>query len=246
MGRDRRTGGTVDCNLSSKLRRNIHERGCLAALARLGRWVCPVPPVRHLETLDHRAHRPHGHAAGCDAGRRAGGPVRRSRVDCPGRPVTWSSDVNTAEQIIEKATQTGLTVTTAESCTGGKVAAALTDVAGSSAVFERGFVTYSNAAKAEMLGVLTATLDAHGAVSEDVVREMALGARAAARADVAVAISGIAGPGGSEFKPEGRVCYGLASAAGVITETVEHGAIGRAEVRAAATKHALDLILSAL
>jgi len=119
-------------------------------------------------------------------------------------------------------------------------------VAGSSAVFERGFVTYSNAAKAEMLGVLTATLDAHGAVSEDVVREMALGARAAARADVAVAISGIAGPGGSEFKPEGRVCYGLASAAGVITETVEHGAIGRAEVRAAATKHALELILSAL
>ena len=154
--------------------------------------------------------------------------------------------MNTAEQIIEKATQTGLTVTTAESCTGGKVAAALTDVAGSSAVFERGFVTYSNAAKAEMLGVLTATLDAHGAVSEDVVREMALGARAAARADVAVAISGIAGPGGSEFKPEGRGCYGLASAAGVITETVEHGAIGRAEVRAAATKHALELILSAL
>ena len=154
--------------------------------------------------------------------------------------------MNTAEQIIEKATQTGLTVTTAESCTGGKVAAALTDVADSSAVFERGFVTYSNAAKAEMLGVLTATLDAHGAVSEDVVREMALGARAAARADVAVAISGIAGPGGSEFKPEGRVCYGLASAAGVITETVEHGAIGRAEVRAAATKHALELILSAL
>lgn len=154
--------------------------------------------------------------------------------------------MNIAEQIIEKAAQTGMTVTTAESCTGGKVAAALTDVAGSSAVFERGFVTYSNAAKAEMLGVLTATLEAHGAVSEEVVREMALGARAAARADVAVAISGIAGPGGSEFKPEGRVCYGLASAAGVITETVEHGAIGRAQVRAAATKHALELILSAL
>ncbi|KHQ53736.1 CinA family protein [Mameliella alba] len=151
-----------------------------------------------------------------------------------------------AIQIIEKASESGIKVTTAESCTGGMVAAALTDIAGSSAVFERGFVTYSNAAKTEMLGVLPATLEAHGAVSEEVVREMALGARAAARADVAVAISGIAGPGGSEFKPEGRVCYGLASATGVITETIEHGAIGRAEVRAAATKHALDLILSAL
>ncbi|WP_342448850.1 CinA family protein [Mameliella alba] len=151
-----------------------------------------------------------------------------------------------ARQVIEKASESGVSVTTAESCTGGMVAAALTDISGSSAVFERGFVTYSNAAKTEMLGVLPATLEAHGAVSEEVVREMALGARAAARADVAVAISGIAGPGGSEFKPEGRVCYGLASATGVITETIEHGAIGRAEVRAAATKHALDLILSAL
>ncbi|MDD9732510.1 nicotinamide-nucleotide amidohydrolase family protein [Mameliella sp. AT18] len=151
-----------------------------------------------------------------------------------------------ASQVIEKASESGVSVTTAESCTGGMVAAALTDIAGSSAVFERGFVTYSNAAKTEMLGVLPATLEAHGAVSEEVVREMALGARVAARADVAVAISGIAGPGGSEFKPEGRVCYGLASATGVITETIEHGAIGRAEVRAAATKHALDLILSAL
>lgn len=151
-----------------------------------------------------------------------------------------------SRQVIEKASESGVSVTTAESCTGGMVAAALTDIAGSSAVFERGFVTYSNAAKTEMLGVLPATLEAHGAVSEEVVREMALGARAAARADVAVAISGIAGPGGSEFKPEGRVCYGLASATGVISETIEHGAIGRAEVRAAATKHALDLILSAL
>ncbi|MBV6638075.1 MAG: nicotinamide-nucleotide amidohydrolase family protein, partial [Mameliella sp.] len=103
-----------------------------------------------------------------------------------------------ARQIIEKASESGEKITTAESCTGGMVAAALTDIAGSSAVFERGFVTYSNAAKTEMLGVVPATLEAHGAVSEEVVREMALGARAAARADVAVAISGIAGPGGSE------------------------------------------------
>ncbi|WP_306043600.1 CinA family protein [Mameliella sp. MMSF_3455] len=154
--------------------------------------------------------------------------------------------MSTAKQIIEKAAERNLKITTAESCTGGMVSAALTDIAGSSAAFERGFVTYSNDAKAEMLGVLPATLDVHGAVSEEVVREMALGARTAARADVAVAISGIAGPGGSEFKPEGRVCYGLANANGVTTQTIEHGAIGRAEVRAAATQHALELILSAL
>ncbi|WP_421904376.1 CinA family protein [Mameliella sp.] len=154
--------------------------------------------------------------------------------------------MSTAKQIIEKAAERNLKITTAESCTGGMVSAALTDIAGSSAAFERGFVTYSNDAKAEMLEVLPATLDVHGAVSEEVVREMALGARTAARADVAVAVSGIAGPGGSEFKPEGRVCYGLANANGVTTQTIEHGAIGRAEVRAAATQHALELILSAL
>ncbi|MGP6085636.1 CinA family protein [Antarctobacter jejuensis] len=151
-----------------------------------------------------------------------------------------------AEQILETAMERGMTVTCGESCTGGKVAAAITDVAGSSNIFERGFVTYSNAAKSDMLGVLPETLQAHGAVSEEVAREMALGARKAAGADVAVAISGIAGPGGSEFKPEGRVCYGLADARGVRTETVEHGALGRAQVRTAATEHALRLILSAL
>tara|TARA_R100000750_G_scaffold21581_1_gene14190 strand:- start:822 stop:1289 length:468 start_codon:yes stop_codon:yes gene_type:complete len=154
--------------------------------------------------------------------------------------------VTIAQHIVEKATQTGQTVTTAESCTGGMVAAAITDIAGSSAAFERGFVTYSNLAKTEMLGVSPATLEAHGAVSEEVVREMAMGARGAARADVAVAISGIAGPGGSEFKPEGRVCYGLATANGVTTQTIDHGALGRAEVRAAARDHALRLLMSGL
>ncbi|WP_417208236.1 CinA family protein [Antarctobacter sp.] len=154
--------------------------------------------------------------------------------------------MTTARQIVETAIRTGQTVTTAESCTGGKVAAAITDIAGSSAAFERGFVTYSNRAKTEMLGVSPATLEAHGAVSEAVVAEMAVGARASAGADVAVAISGIAGPGGSEFKPEGRVCYGLATAKGVTTQTIEHGALGRAEVRKAATEHALHLLISGL
>ncbi|WP_425102108.1 CinA family protein [Tropicibacter sp. S64] len=151
-----------------------------------------------------------------------------------------------AKTLLQKALAAGKTVTTAESCTGGKVAAAITDIAGSSAIFERGFVTYSNIAKQEMLGVAAATLEAHGAVSEEVAREMALGALSRAKADVAVAISGIAGPGGSEFKPEGRVCYACATTEGVTTQTIEHGALGRAEVRQAATQEALRLLISGL
>ncbi|ETX27280.1 competence damage-inducible protein A [Roseivivax isoporae LMG 25204] len=151
-----------------------------------------------------------------------------------------------AAAIVAAATARGATITTAESCTGGMVAAAITDIAGSSAVFERGFVTYSNVAKTEMLGVAPSTLDAHGAVSEEVCREMAEGARQEAGATLAIAISGIAGPGGSEYKPEGRVCFGIATAAGVHTETVEYGAPGRAEVRRQATRHALDMVRDAL
>jgi nicotinamide-nucleotide amidase len=152
-----------------------------------------------------------------------------------------------AEEVLKRARFWGLTIATAESCTGGMVAAALTDVPGSSDVFDRGFVTYSNAAKVQMLGVSPDTLAAHGAVSEPVVREMAEGARAAAGVGLAVAISGIAGPGGSETKPEGRVCYAVAKA-GMPTwaETVDHGAIGRAKVRRAATDHALALLLHAM
>ncbi|MFN3642174.1 MAG: CinA family protein [Gemmobacter sp.] len=152
-----------------------------------------------------------------------------------------------AAAILERARAAGATIATAESCTGGLVAAALTDIAGSSAAFDRGFVTYSNAAKVAMLGVAPATLAAHGAVSERVAAEMAAGARAAAGATVAVAVTGIAGPGGSAFKPEGRVCYALAMAGRATwSETVDHGALGRAQVRAAATRHALMLLRDAL
>lgn len=150
-----------------------------------------------------------------------------------------------SEQLLALATDKHLTVTTAESCTGGMVAAAITDIAGSSAIFERGFVTYSNKAKHDMLGVRTETLDAFGAVSEEVAREMAEGARLAAHADIAVAISGIAGPGGSEFKPEGRVCFGWSSIQGTGSETIEFGAIGRDKVRQASTEHALHKLLNA-
>jgi nicotinamide-nucleotide amidase len=148
--------------------------------------------------------------------------------------------------LLEKARTLNVRIATAESCTGGMVAAALTDVAGSSDVFDRGFVTYSNAAKVEMLGVSEATLAAQGAVSEPVAREMATGALAQSKAGLAVSVTGIAGPGGSEFKPEGRVCFGVATRDSVRTETVEFGALGRAKVRKAATEHALQLLAAAL
>lgn len=151
-----------------------------------------------------------------------------------------------AARLLQAARDKGVRIAAAESCTGGLIMAALTDIAGSSDVVDRGFVTYSNAAKYEMLGVRAATLDQHGAVSEQVAAEMAQGALARSDAGLAVAVTGIAGPGGSEFKPEGRVCFGLASAEGTRTETVEFGAIGRAEVRRATVAHALDMMLHAL
>ncbi len=151
-----------------------------------------------------------------------------------------------AETLLARARAAGVNLATAESCTGGLLAGAITEVAGASDIFERGFVTYSNAAKREMLGVLAETLEAHGAVSEPVAREMAEGARRAAGAGMAVSVTGIAGPGGSEHKPEGRVCFGLASGAGCETVTMEFGALGRSAVRAASVEYALDLLLGAL
>jgi nicotinamide-nucleotide amidase len=151
-----------------------------------------------------------------------------------------------AAQILQTARSLGLRIATAESCTGGMVAVALTDLAGSSDVFDRGFVTYSNEAKVQMLGVSHKTLSDHGAVSEPVACEMAEGALAHSNANLAVAITGIAGPGGSQFKPEGRVCFALATSAGVLAQTVEFGPLGRDAVRLAARDHALALILRAL
>lgn len=155
-----------------------------------------------------------------------------------------------AATLLALARQKGALIATAESCTGGMVAAALTDVPGSSDVFDRGFVTYSNAAKIDMLGVSPATLAAHGAVSEAVAAEMAAGALTHSQATLAIAITGIAGPGGSEHKPEGRVCFGL-SAEGYPprTRTIDFGPRGRAAVREAARDHALEWLadhLSAL
>ena len=140
----------------------------------------------------------------------------------------------------------GLTVATAESCTGGLVAAALTEVPGSSAVVLGGIVSYSNGLKVDLLGVPEAVLARVGAVSEEVAAGMAAGARARTGADIAVSITGIAGPGGSEYKPEGRVCFGLATAAGVTTLTREFGARGRAAVRSASVDEALAMLTRAI
>ncbi|WP_108481948.1 CinA family protein [Oceaniglobus ichthyenteri] len=148
-----------------------------------------------------------------------------------------------ARQLVEIAIETGIMIATAESCTGGGITAAITDIAGSSAVLDRGFVTYTNAAKIEMLGVSGETLAAHGAVSEQVAREMAAGALARSHAQIAVSVTGIAGPGGSEHKPEGRVCFGIATATQTAARTHDFGPIGRAHVRRASVEQALQLMI---
>ncbi|MDD9739100.1 MAG: CinA family protein [Marinovum algicola] len=152
-----------------------------------------------------------------------------------------------AADLLAAARRAGKRVTCAESCTGGMVAAAITDPPGASDIFDCGFVTYSNQTKQDLLGVRAATLEAHGAVSEPVAREMAQGALRRAGADAAVSISGIAGPGGGNAeKPEGRVCFAIATGASTTCETVDFGALGRDRVRAAARDHALGLLLRAL
>lgn len=153
-----------------------------------------------------------------------------------------------AEAILKKAGTEGLMVAAAESCTGGMIAAALTDAPGSSAVFERGFVTYSNEAKAEMLGVPMTLILAHGAVSGEVAQAMAQGALARSRADIAVSVTGIAGPdGGSAEKPVGLVWFGLATRAGAARVERRVFAQGSRDfVRAKATETALTLIDAAL
>jgi nicotinamide-nucleotide amidase len=141
----------------------------------------------------------------------------------------------------------GLTVATAESCTGGLLAAVLTSISGSSAVVERGFVTYTNTAKTQSLGVPHSLLNSHGAVSAEVAAAMAEGALAQSNADVAISITGIAGPGGAtEGKPVGLVYFGLAREH-MKTQTVERrfGSIGRDEIREASVGTALMLLRKA-
>nr|WP_321509707.1 CinA family protein [uncultured Celeribacter sp.] len=157
------------------------------------------------------------------------------------------SQTDLAVDVLDNARRAGMTIATAESCTGGLIIGALTEVPGSSDVVDRGFITYSNAAKIDMLGVSAETLARTGAVSEEIAREMSEGALAHSQAAITVAVTGIAGPGGSEHKPEGRVCFGLARrSVPTHVETVEFGAIGRDRVRAATVQHALELLQDAL
>jgi len=151
-----------------------------------------------------------------------------------------------ARQVLALGRAVGATIATAESCTGGMVAAALTDLEGSSHVYTGGFITYSNVLKCDLLAVSEEALIRHGAVSEEVAREMAAGARTRTGVTYAVSVTGIAGPGGSEHKPEGRVCFAVATPAGVSAEMVEFGTLGRDRVRRAARDHALRMLIRAL
>ena len=151
-----------------------------------------------------------------------------------------------ANDVLETCKAAKLTLATAESCTGGMVCASLVDIAGSSAVVLGGIISYSNEAKQTLLGVRAATLKAHGAVSEETAVEMATGALARLNAEIAVSITGVAGPGASGPKPEGMVCFAVARrGAAPVSETMQFGAIGRDKVRAASRDHALQMVLTA-
>ena len=153
-----------------------------------------------------------------------------------------------AASILQRARAQNLKIATAESCTGGLVAALFTEIPGSSATFDRGFVVYSNAAKQDMLGVPAELIETHGAVSAQTACAMAEGALAHSQADIAIAITGVAGPGGGSAEiPVGLVHFASARA-GAPTMPVEmrYGDMGRANVRRAALESALDLIESRL
>ncbi|NRP73546.1 Nicotinamide-nucleotide amidohydrolase PncC [Ensifer psoraleae] len=157
----------------------------------------------------------------------------------------WPADIERkAHAIIADFTQRKLKLATAESCTGGLIAGALTEIAGSSLVVDRGFVTYSNDAKVQMLGVELATLAAHGAVSRETAIEMARGAVSHSGADVTVAVTGIAGPGGGSVeKPVGLVHLAATGRNGrVLHREMRYGDIGRDAVRMAAIRTALGLL----
>lgn len=160
-----------------------------------------------------------------------------------------SDDIrNLAMAFLDACKARNIMAATAESCTGGMIAAALTDVAGSSAVIDRGFVTYSNEAKMDMLGVSAHTLQTHGAVSKATVMEMATGALANSPAGIVLAVTGIAGPdGGSPDKPVGLVWFGVARTGhATLVESRQYGAIGRDQVRRATVIDAVRLGLAAL
>jgi nicotinamide-nucleotide amidase len=155
--------------------------------------------------------------------------------------------IRQAQQLITDFSIRGLMVSTAESCTGGLIAGALTEIPGSSAVVDRGFVTYTNEAKMEMIGVSGATLMAHGAVSMETALQMAHGALFRSRAAISVAVTGVAGPGGGSLeKPVGLVHLSAKNRAGkILHREMRYGDIGRTEIRLATVRTALDMLVEA-
>ena len=153
----------------------------------------------------------------------------------------------TAEKVVEKLIEKRWTVSFAESCTGGMACARLVDVANASKVLNASFITYANEAKQSLLGVSAETLKTYGAVSEETAREMALGISRANNAQVGVAVSGIAGPGGgTEEKPVGTVCFGFAINGTIVTETKRFEATGRQNVRRSAVDFVFETLNSLL
>ena len=151
-----------------------------------------------------------------------------------------------SREIVTRFAAEGRMIATAESCTGGLIAGALTDIPGSSAVVDRGFVTYTNEAKRDLLGVQPRVLETHGAVSRECALQMVAGALRRSRADVAVAVTGIAGPGGgSETKPVGLVHIAAKARDGrIIHREMRYGDLGRDGIRLATVRTALEMVLA--
>ena len=149
---------------------------------------------------------------------------------------------DTAKKVFDLAILNKVVIASAESCTGGMLSSTITEIPGSSAIFDCGFITYSNIAKMKLLNVNETSLDYYGAVSEEVAGEMALGALNNSKANLAISITGIAGPGGSITKPEGMVCFSIAMENEIkVSETKNWGPLGRDRVRKKATLHGLKL-----
>ena len=152
-----------------------------------------------------------------------------------------------AKEVFDIASLKKTVIASAESCTGGMLSSAITDIPGSSAIFDCGFITYSNISKMKLLNVNQITLESFGAVSEEVAAEMAIGALKNSKANIAISITGIAGPGGSNTKPEGMVCFSVAFEKDKkLTKTKQFAPLGRDIVRKKATIHGLSLLKSAL
>ena len=148
------------------------------------------------------------------------------------------------QQLIEALKQKSMHICCAESCTGGMLSSTLVGVSGASDVIDMGLVTYANSAKIKLLDVDPADIEKYGVVSEAVAGQMAKGACAISGAEVGVGISGIAGPGGSDFKPEGMVCFGFCINGKVTTSTVQFGALGRQNVREKSVEYAIDTLIT--